>query len=143
MGVCKKTFGEMWMATLILIGIIVGSGLTIVGVKQRNTANDTGLSAKLDEAYIILGSLITGVVSIAVVAMLLYKTEIGMIQIILLLGVFICGVLEIYSANYFETDPADAFTYIVVAFGILFRIVTLMIGYGRCEIPDIMGGKFK
>ena len=135
MAVCKKTSTELFVGTLTLIGIIVGSVFTITGVNSRNAKQNANVA---DEVYVSLGSLITLVASAVVVGMLIYKTEIGASQLILLLGVFVSSVLELYTVNYITTTPADTVTYIVMAFGFLFRIVTLMVGYGRCEIADVI-----
>ena len=135
MAVCRKTFGQLLVGTLSLIGIIVGSVFTVIGVNSRDSKQSENVT---DEVYLSIGSLFTIGVSAVVVGMLLYKNEITMSQVVLVIGVFLSCVLELYTINYITSSPTDAVIYIVVVIGFLFRVVTLMVGYGRCEIPDIL-----
>lgn len=139
MAQCQKNWIDLSLALFVLIFIAASTGLEILGT-YWNQYNITQ-GRVTGNTYIIIGNVMAVFGSFAAIGILskAFLTN-PMIASIIVFLILIGFVLDLYITMFAETSEiGDAVAYGVLAFNVIPRLVAVLLGYGICDVPTLIG----
>jgi hypothetical protein len=132
---CKKTLLELAIALGAMIVATGGAGLCVLGLWRISNLADEHGEFEMDRHFILGGNVLILLSTVVSIGILFNQTEdLGSTR--LLLAFLLLGgiIMDLYLTQFNQAIPGNVATYFFLGVNLLVRFVSVMLGYGVCNL---------